>query len=163
MAARNNLFEAIQRFELDWISKIGNFLERGLHSYHTFVDFGIKIGLWILKLLIELEKAAFIIFDHHYYCLFVHSHHQYFHWSEKTPITQWMYIDKSLVLIISCIKNTLPANSLHSYLQSKGVLHCLPGHWTVLIWLTCFMKSPFHPLTRWRRGRPEGYWPRMIN
>ena len=74
MAARNNLFEAIQRFALDWISKIGNFLERGLHSYHTFVDFGEKIGLWILKLLIEFEEAAFIIFDQHYYCLFVHSH-----------------------------------------------------------------------------------------
>ena len=62
-----------------------------------------------------------------------------------------MYIDKSLVLIISCIKNTLPVSSLQwisyllglrVFLQSKGVLNCLPGHWTDLIWLTCLIWNP---------------------
>ena len=43
MVARNNLFEAIWS-ESNLTKFLRNFLERGLHSYHTFVDFEIKIG-----------------------------------------------------------------------------------------------------------------------
>ena len=73
------------------LTKIGNFLERGLHSYHTFVDFGMKIGsMNIETFIIELEKASFVIFDHHCFCPVVHSYPLNLDGPRRPKITQRM-------------------------------------------------------------------------